>query len=80
MAKHSRTWWGQKFISALESFTDSGRLQRGRAYSGDSRILHFDITKGLATATIRGNVNPYFQELHSAITWLLRLPWRTYWQ
>ena len=42
MAKHSRTWWGQKFISALESFTDSGRLQRGRAYSGDSRILHFD--------------------------------------
>ena len=60
MAKHSRTWWGQKFISALESFTDSGRLQRGRAYSGDSRILLFDITKGLATATIRGNVNPYF--------------------
>jgi uncharacterized Zn finger protein len=60
MTKHSRTWWGQKFISALESFTDSGRLQRGRAYSGDSRILHFDITKGLATATIRGNVNPYF--------------------
>jgi uncharacterized Zn finger protein len=60
MVKHSRTWWGQKFISSLESFTDSGRLQRGRAYSGDSRILHFDITKGLATATIRGNVNPYF--------------------
>ncbi len=60
MAKHSRTWWGQKFISALESFTDSGRLQRGRAYSGDSRILAFDITKGIATATIRGNVNPYF--------------------
>ncbi|MCA6612681.1 MAG: SWIM zinc finger family protein [Pseudanabaena sp. M158S2SP1A06QC] len=60
MAKHSRTWWGQKFISALESFTDSGRLQRGRSYSGDSRILHFQITKGLATATIRGNVNPYF--------------------
>ncbi|MFN5926340.1 MAG: hypothetical protein ACK466_21725, partial [Pseudanabaena sp.] len=60
MAKHSRTWWGQEFISALESFTDSGRLQRGRSYSGDSRILHFQITKGLATATIRGNVNPYF--------------------
>jgi uncharacterized Zn finger protein len=60
MAKHSRTWWGQKFISALESFTDSGRLQRGRAYSGDSRILRFDIIKGLATATVRGNVNPYF--------------------
>ena len=60
MAKHSRTWWGQKFISALESFTDSGRLQRGRAYSGDSRILSFEITAGNARATVRGNVNPYF--------------------
>jgi uncharacterized Zn finger protein len=60
MAKHSRTWWGQKFISSLESFTDSGRLQRGRAYSGESRILSFEITDGVVTATIRGNVNPYF--------------------
>ncbi|CAN1213139.1 SWIM zinc finger family protein [Tumidithrix helvetica PCC 7403] len=60
MAKHSKTWWGQKFISALESFTDSGRLQRGRSYAGDSRILSFDITKGIVTAIVRGNVNPYF--------------------
>ncbi|MEE3715366.1 SWIM zinc finger family protein [Tumidithrix elongata RA019] len=60
MAKHSKTWWGQKFIGALESFTDSGRLQRGRSYAGDSRILSFDITKGIVTAIVRGNVNPYF--------------------
>ncbi len=60
MAKHSRTWWGQKFISALESFTDSGRLQRGRSYSGDSRILRFDISNGMVSGTVRGNVNPYF--------------------
>jgi len=60
MAKHSRTWWGQKFISALESFTDSGRLQRGKAYASENRILKFDITDGTVTATIRGNVNPYF--------------------
>jgi uncharacterized Zn finger protein len=60
MAKHSKTWWGQKFISAMESFTDSGRLQRGRSYAGDSRILSFDITKGIVSGTIRGNVNPYF--------------------
>jgi uncharacterized Zn finger protein len=60
MAKHSKTWWGQEFISAMESFTDSGRLQRGRSYAGDSRILSFDITKGTVSGTIRGNVNPYF--------------------
>jgi uncharacterized Zn finger protein len=44
----------------LEGFTDSGRLQRGRGYSSDSRILDFAITNGLVTATVRGNVNPYF--------------------
>jgi uncharacterized Zn finger protein len=60
MSKHSRTWWGQKFISALESFTDSGRLQRGRSYSGENRILSFEISNGVVKATIRGNVNPYF--------------------
>ena len=60
MSKHSRTWWGQEFISALESFTDSGRLQRGRSYSGESRILSFAIIDGVVAATIRGNVNPYF--------------------
>jgi uncharacterized Zn finger protein len=60
MPQLSRTWWGQKFIQALESFTDSGRLQRGRSYSGPSRILKFDIFDGRVTATVRGNVNPYF--------------------
>lgn len=60
MAKYSRTWWGQKFIRALETFIDTGRLQRGRSYAGESRILHFDIVDDVVTAVIRGNVNPYF--------------------
>ena len=60
MTTLGRTWWGQRFIAALEGFTDSGRLQRGRSYSGDSRILAFAIADGLVTATVRGNVNPYY--------------------
>lgn len=60
MTTLGRTWWGQRFIAALEGFTDYGRLQRGRSYSGDSRILAFAITDGLVTATVRGNVNPYY--------------------
>ena len=55
-----KTWWGQRFIAALEGFTDQGRLLRGRGYSSDSRILAFAITDGLVTATVRGNVNPYY--------------------
>ena len=38
MSKYAKTWWGQRFIEALEDFTDSGRLQRGRSYSTDNRI------------------------------------------
>jgi uncharacterized Zn finger protein len=60
MAKLGKTWWGQRFIEALEGFTDSGRLQRGRGYSGERRILDFDIADGLVTASVRGNVNPYY--------------------
>jgi len=60
MAKLGKTWWGERFIAALEDFTDSGRLQRGRAYSSDNRILAFAIVDGLVTATVRGNVNAYF--------------------
>ena len=80
MTTLSKTWWGQRFIAALEGFTDRGRLQRGRGYSNDSRILAFAIGSsspppvgegpgeraasaervGLVTATVRGNVNPYF--------------------
>ena len=56
----SRTWWGERFIAALEGFMDEGRLKRGRGYSGDSRILDFEIADGTVEAEVRGNVNPYF--------------------
>lgn len=60
MAKQAKTWWGQRFLAALEGFTHHGRLQRGKSYSSDRRILAFEITDGTVTATVRGNINPYF--------------------
>ena len=60
MAKFSRTWWGKVFIEALESFTDSGRLQRGRSYAKGGKVTSFDIDGNLITAMVRGSVNPYF--------------------
>jgi uncharacterized Zn finger protein len=60
MAQQSRTWWGRRFIEALERFTDSGRLARGRAYAGPRRILSHSMDKGVVRATVRGNINPYF--------------------
>ena len=60
MNEFSRTWWGQKFITAIESFTDSARLGRGRSYARGGKILEFEVNKGKIEATIRGSVNPYF--------------------
>jgi len=58
--EYQKTWWGNRFIASLETFIDSGRLQRGRAYRTDNRVLNFGIKENHVTATVRGNVNPYF--------------------
>jgi uncharacterized Zn finger protein len=60
MSKYAKTWWGQRFIEALEDFTDRGRLQRGRSYSTDNRIKQWLLKDGKVEAKLRGNINPYF--------------------
>ena len=55
-----RTWWGQRFIAALERFTDTGRLARGRGYANANRIQSWQLKDGEMSAKIRGNVNPYY--------------------
>lgn len=60
MSKFSRTWWGKKFIEALEQFTDSGRLSRGRSYAKNDKVKSFEIKDGIVTARVRGSINPYY--------------------
>ena len=60
MAQFSRTWWGQRFIAALEEFTDAARLGRGRSYASGGRIIEYTLSKGTVTAKVRGSINPYF--------------------
>ena len=60
MSKYAKTWWGQRFIAALEDFTDSGRLARGRSYSTDNRIKQWILQNGKVDAKLRGNINPYY--------------------
>lgn len=64
MSRFSKTWWGQRFLDALESFTDAGRLARGRSYAGDHRIQQWAIDKSQVKAKVRGNKNPYFGVYH----------------
>jgi len=58
--KTVRTWWGKKYIEALEGFIDAGRLARGKGYANDSRIIHWEMAGNRVTARIRGNANPYY--------------------
>ena len=60
MAKFSRTWWGDRFIQALEQFTDDSRLQRGRSYARGGKVLNFEVEKNKITAQVKGSINPYF--------------------
>lgn len=60
MSKFSRTWWGKKFIEALEQLSDAGRLSRGRSYASNGKVKSFGIKDGIVTAQVRGSVNPYF--------------------
>ena len=60
MGQFSRTWWGQRFIAALEQFTDPARLGRGRSYASGGRILEYTIADGTVNARVRGSINPYF--------------------
>lgn len=60
MAKFSRTWWGDRFIQALEEFTDDNRLKRGRSYASGGKVKSFEIEENKITARVRGSVNPYF--------------------
>jgi uncharacterized Zn finger protein len=60
VAQFSRTWWGKRFIEALEKFTDSGRLGRGRAYANNGKVKEHQIKDGKVTAKVRGSINAYF--------------------
>ena len=60
MAQFSRTWWGKRFIAALEKIMDSGRLSRGRSYARNGKVKSFQIDDGLIEAQVRGSINPYF--------------------
>ena len=60
MAQFGRTWWGQRFLEALEAVHRPGRLGRGRSYASDGRISTYTVANGTVKAKVRGSVNPYY--------------------
>lgn len=60
MPEFGRTWWGDRFLKALERFTDPARLGRGRSYARNGKILEYQLDGGTVRAKVRGSINPYF--------------------
>ena len=56
----SKTWWGEKFLEALKSFIEEGRLSRGSAYRTSRRLSEYEQKQNIISATMMGNINPYF--------------------
>lgn len=60
MAQFGRTWWGERFLTALERFTSPARLARGRSYATNGRIMEYGIERGTVKAKVRGSINTYY--------------------
>jgi len=58
--KIASTWWSKKWISLLDSFGWSNRLERGRKYAKRGQVMNFTIEKGIIKAKVQGSVStPY---------------------
>jgi uncharacterized Zn finger protein len=56
MKKAGTTWWGQRWIAALEQVLggDAGRLSRGKTYARAGRAHDLDVKAGTVTAQVTG--------------------------
>ena len=56
----TQSWWGQRWITVLESFGLGGRLTRGRSYARRGQVVSLEITNGVAAASVQGSrPDPY---------------------
>jgi uncharacterized Zn finger protein len=62
MKKAGTTWWGQRWIEALEQVLrgDAGRLSRGRTYARAGRAHDLTLASGQVSARVTGSrITPY---------------------
>jgi uncharacterized Zn finger protein len=53
-------WWSRRFITVLDSYGMSSRLQRGRSYARRGQVLEFTLAAGKVTARVQGSrPSPY---------------------
>ncbi len=54
------TWWGQRWVAALEKICDSARLGRGKNYARQGQVISIDVSAGRVLAKVQGSyADPY---------------------
>ena len=63
------TWWGRRFVDAVEQVAGPARVARGRTYARAGQVLGLSVTAGRVTAQVQGSrPTPYATELELS-TW-----------
>jgi uncharacterized Zn finger protein len=58
------TWWAQRFIQALDAFSQSNRLARGKSYARSGQVMNLEVQPGSAKAKVQGTRRtPYKVEI-----------------
>ena len=50
-----KSWWAKRWLSALEQFSDRGRLTRGRSYARSGQVTTIDVQRGECKAKVQGS-------------------------
>lgn len=50
-----KNWWASRWIRALSSLMDEGRLTRGRSYARRGQVIEIDIKSGQIAARVQGS-------------------------
>ena len=58
--KITKTWWGEKWLDALNGVYYTNRIGRGKTYANTGRVYDVLINDNLALAKVRGNYKSYY--------------------
>lgn len=56
----AKTWWGEKWLNALEGVYLTNRIGRGRTYANTGRVFDINISANAVTAKVKGNYRNHY--------------------
>ena len=63
------TWWGARFVDAMEAVGGSGRVARGRSYARSGQVLGLDVAAGAVRAPVQGSRSAPYDVVLGVETW-----------